>query len=48
MAISCHDWVVHRLEGDLNGVVSTRLAMLHASHCIPCQPNDQESPAAYG
>jgi hypothetical protein len=30
VAVSCHDWVVHWLEGDLNGVVSTRLAMLRA------------------
>jgi hypothetical protein len=47
MTISCHDGVVHGLEGDLGDVVSTRLAMLHASHCIPCRPNDRESLAAY-
>jgi len=49
MAVSRHDWVVHRLEGDLNRVVSTQFSGLsHVLRCIPCRPNDQESPAAYG
>ena len=49
MTISRHNWVMHRLESDLNRVVSTQfLGTSDVLRRIPCRPNDQESPAAYG